>query len=184
MAESVPVIRTRGEESDEPGPQVPDEWFDAKPVSPYGSVMASCEAAFTFGERFTVLPSLYFGWNSTSYSEMHCRHGVVVGGFMPNRYTERQIPFFGFSTGFRSTSQLTVVPQLDLRYRFLRKNFITARAGMFKRDDTFRGLAYVDSLYAFGAEYSRQSIVGPLRVAVQWCTVIGFSAYASVGFDF
>ena len=39
-------------------------------------------------------------------------------------------------------------------------------------------------LYAFGAEYSRQSIVGPLRFAVQWCTITGVTAYASVGFDF
>ena len=186
--ENEPLALTRSDESEEsegPGPDVPaDVAFPTKPVKPYGSVMASFEAAFSIGENFTILPTVYFGWNSTSDTDMHPRHAVVVGGFMPNRYTERQIPFFGFSTGFRSSSLLTVVPQLDLRYRFLRKNFITARAGMFKRDDSFKGLYSVYPVYAFGAEYSRQSIVGPLRIAVQWCDITKLTTYLSIGFDF
>ena len=181
-----PVARTRSDESDGDGsgPDVPDNFIRTKPVDPYGSALASFETALTIGENFTILPIVYFGWNSTTDSEMHPRHGVVVGGFMPNRYTERQIPFFGFSTGFRSTSQITVVPQLDLRYRFLRKNFVTARVGMFKRDDTFRDLYLVSPIIAYGAEYSRQSVAGPLRLAVQWCDITGLTAYASIGFDF
>ncbi len=185
--ESTLVSRTRSEDSENEGtgPEIPDNYLNVpKPIEPYGSVMAGFQAAFTFGENFTVLPSLYFGWNSTSTDQMHPRHGVVVGGFMPNRYAERQIPFFGFPSGFRSSSNYTVVPQLDLRYRFLRKNFVTARAGMFKRDDIFKGLLDVYPVYAFGAEYSRQSVVGPLRVALQWCDITGLTAYASVGFDF
>ena len=184
--EEDPVARTRSDDSDSDGsgPDVPDNFIRTKPVDPYGSALASFETALTIGENFTILPIVYFGWNSTTDSEMHPRHGVVVGGFMPNRYTERQIPFFGFSTGFRSTSALTLVPQLDLRYRFLRKNFITARAGMFKRDDSFEGLYRVTPIYAIGTEYSRQSIAGPLRFAVQWCDITGLTAYASIGFDF
>ena len=178
--------RTRSEDSDGDGqgPEIPDDYYAPRPVSPYGSAAAGFETAFTIGENFTILPSVYFGWNSTLDEEMHPRHAVVVGGFMPDRYTERQIPFFGFPTGFRSTSQLTVVPQLDLRYRFLRKNFVTARVGMFKREDTFRDLYLVTPITAYGAEYSRQSIVGPLRIAVQWCSITGLTAYASIGYDF
>ena len=185
--EPAAVAWTRSDDPEDDGgygPEVPDDFYKPTPISPYGSVLASFEAAFTIGENFTILPSVYFGWNSTNEESMHPRHAVVVGGFMPNRYTERQVPFFGFSTGFRSSSRLTLVPQLDLRYRFLRKNYITARAGMFKRDDSFKGLYYVSPVYAFGAEYSRQSIVGPLRVALQWCDITGLTAYASIGFDF
>ena len=187
MEDEPPVAWTRSEDSDSDGygPEVPDEFYSTNPIKPYGSAMASFEAAFTIGENFTILPTVYLGWNSSNDTdEMNPRHPVVVGGFMPNRYTERQIPFFGFSTGFRSTSMITVVPQLDLRYRFLRKNYVTARAGMFKRDDSLEGVYRVTPIYAFGAEYSRQSIVGPLRVAVQWCDISGLTAYASIGFDF
>jgi hypothetical protein len=37
---------------------------------------------------------------------------------------------------------------------------------------------------AFGGEYARQTIVGPLRFAVQWCNIGGLTAYASIGFEF
>ena len=182
------VGRTRagetGDESDGSGPVIPDDFYKTVPIQPYGSAMAGFEGAFTLGENFTVLPTLYLGWNSAYGSEMNIRHGVVVGGFMANRYVERQIPFFGFANGFRSSDLFTVVPQLDLRYRFLRKNFVTARAGMFKRGGSIEDLLYVDSVWAFGGEYSRQTIVGPLRFAVQWCGITGLTAYASIGFDF
>ena len=39
-------------------------------------------------------------------------------------------------------------------------------------------------IWAFGAEYSRQTLVGPLRIAAQWARIFGFTMYASVGFDF
>ena len=182
--ENAKAARTRSDESDGPGPEVPDEFFEPKPVPLYGSFMASAQAAFTIGENFTILPVVYFGWNSTSDVYMHPQHAVVVGGFMPGRYAERQIPFFGFPAGFRSTTSYTFVPQLDLRYRFLRKNYVTVRAGSFLRDDTFKSLFTSGWINAFGAELSRQSIVGPLRMAVQWCSITGLTAYFSVGFDF
>ena len=55
---------------------------------------------------------------------------------------------------------------------------------MHKRDDSLEGVYRVTPIYAFGAEYSRQSIAGPLRLAVQWCDITGLTAYASIGFDF
>ena len=173
-----------GSEDDGSGPDVPADWDGHKPVSPYASVLASAEAAFSIGGNFTILPSVYFGWNSTYGQYMNLRHAVVVGGFMPGRYAERQIPFFGFPSGFRSSAIFTLVPTLDLRYRFLRKNFVTARAGMFLRDDTIKGMFQYEPVIAFGAEYARQTIVGPLRFAVQWCDISGLTAYASIGFDF
>ena len=146
--------------------------------------MASFEAAFTIGQNFTVQPILYFGYNSTELEEMNFRHGVVVGGFMPNRYVEHQIPFFGFPNGFRRSSVFTLVPQLDLRYRFLRKNYVTARGGLFIRDTYLKSLFEGDPVWAAGIEYARQTVVGPLRVAAQYCNISKFSIYASIGFDF
>ena len=146
--------------------------------------MASFEAAFTLGQNFTIQPILYFGYNSTDAGDMNFRHAVVVGGFMRNRYVEHQIPFFGFSHGFRSSARITFVPQLDLRYRFLRKNYVTVRGGLFMRDGNLKSMFYGDQLWAAGLEYARQSIVGPLRLAAQYSSVGGFSLYASIGFDF
>lgn len=185
------LLRTRADvepedESDGSGPEVPDDYdpYPPVPVKPYYSVMGSVEAAFPLGSNFTILPSLYLGYNSIESVEMNFRHCVVVGGFMANRYVERQIPFFAFSHGFRSSARITAVPQLDLRYCFLRKNYVTAWVGIFQRDYELKGMFNSSPIYAFGAEFSRKSIVGPLRLAVQWCEYTGLTAYASVGFDF
>ena len=181
------TFRTRadGGDSEGPGPEVPDDFMNRRdPVKPYYSIMGSFQTAFTIGQDFTILPSLYLGYNSEDQNDMNIRHYVSVGGFLANRFIERQIPFFGFAVGFRSTSRVIAAPQLDLRYRFLRKNYVTARAGIFMWDYTVQQLFQSDPVYAFGAEYARQTIVGPLQFAVQWCNITGLTAYASVGFAF
>lgn len=171
------------EESEGPGPDLPD--FDPRlPVDPYGSVLASFDAAFSLGDNFTILPSVNFGWNSIGEEYMHPRHSVVVGGFLPNRYVERQIPFFGFPAGFRDTSKYTLCSQLDLRYRFLLKNYVIARVGMFQRDEFFSWLFKGSPIFAYGAEFARSTMVGPFRAAAQWCNITGFTAYLSIGFTF
>ena len=178
--------RADDDESEGSGPEkeADDFWNRRDPVKPYYSIMSSFEAAFTIGQNFTIQPILYFGYNSMDIEDMNFRHGVVVGGFMANRYAEHQIPFFGFPHGFRSSARFTLVPQVDLRYRFLRKNYVTARGGLFMRDGEFKFMFVGPQLWAVGAEYARQTIVGPLRFAAQWCDVGGFSLYASIGFDF
>ena len=180
-------FQTRADdESEGSGPEkdADEFWNRRDPVKPYYSIMSSFEAAFTIGQNFTIQPILHFGYNSVDIDDMNFRHGVVVGGFMENRYAEHQIPFFGFPHGFRRSAQFTLVPQVDLRYRFLRKNYATARAGLFMRDGEFKSMFMGPHLWAAGAEYARQTIVGPLRLAAQYCSVGGFSLYASIGFDF
>ena len=164
-------------------------------VPHYFVSVANLEAAFTFGSHFTVHPKLYAGWNFVPSVKdpvhwddipylINQKHLVTVGGAVAGRYTERQIPFFGFPTGFRDCRPISIMGQLDLRYCFAHKNFITARAGIFTDDYTIRDLLQSSHFYAFGAEYARQSMVGPLKFAAQWCLNVGFSLYASVGFDF
>ena len=38
--------------------------------------------------------------------------------------------------------------------------------------------------WIFGGEYARQTMIGPLRLAVQWGRLTGLTGYASIGFDF
>ena len=40
------------------------------------------------------------------------------------------------------------------------------------------------SAWAAGAEYARQSVLGPLSIGVQWCNITGLSASLLIGFDF
>ncbi|MBO4416943.1 MAG: patatin-like phospholipase family protein [Bacteroidales bacterium] len=158
-------------------------------VPGYLSAIASAHGALSIGNRFTILPSLYLAWyplrleDSYDDNTLCPMHINTIGGFIPNRFTERQIPFFGFPNGYLNCRPFTGVGQLDLRYQFSAKNFVTVRGGYFKDEYTLKEFIHTDPIYAFGAEYSRRSMFGPLRLAVQWCNVVGVTAYASIGFD-
>lgn len=158
-----------------------DEEYD---VLPYLSILAGAEGAFSIGEHVTILPSAYLGWMSQDRDEMHPSHVVSAGGFLYGRYTERQIPFFAIASGYRYCAECVAVTQLDLRFRFARKNFITLRGGLETDEENWLDLVRRYPLLAAGVEYARQTIVGPLRVAAQWNNLYGLSAYASLGFDF
>ncbi|MBO7479281.1 MAG: patatin-like phospholipase family protein [Bacteroidales bacterium] len=153
-------------------------------VPRYLSVLGGFSAAFSFGNNFTVLPSISYGWSSIDPNYQNPKHIISAGGFMANRYNERQIPFFGIPTGFIECERFSLVTQLDLRLRFLRKNFVTLRAGTFADDSTFESLIHQYPVWAFGAEYARQSVIGPLKIAFQWSTIRDFTGYASIGFEF
>jgi hypothetical protein len=103
---------------------------------------------------------------------------------MQDRYTENQIPFFLWPTGYRNAVSISTLTQVDLRYCFARKNFITLRSAVFVDTDELDLLMHMGRYWGFGAEYARQTMVGPLKVAAQWGPIFGFSAYASIGFDF
>ena len=162
-------------------------------VPRYISTMASLEGAFSLGDHFTVLPKLYAGWyqpfgvdlwehNLADY--LNPKHAVTVGGFMQDRYTENQIPFFLWPTGYREADRFSTLAQLDLRYCFARKNYLTARTGVFIRGEELKYYFYNGRYWGYGLEYARQTMVGPLRIVAQWGPVFGFSMYAAIGFDF
>ena len=162
-------------------------------VPRYITSSVSFEAALSLGNRFTVLPKLFagvyhpFGVDRYAHNpaDYLCPwHEVTVGGFMADRYTESQIPFFLWPVSYRSSSRFSTMAQLDLRYRFTRKDYLIARTGVFIRSDDLEDFFYNGRYWAYGLEYARQSIVGPLRVAASWGKVGGFSMYASIGFDF
>ncbi len=162
-------------------------------VPQYVTTMGSLEAALSIGEHFTVLPKLYAGWyrpfgvNLREYSPfpfVNIRHVVTVGGFIPDRYTENQIPFFIWSNGYRETFGVSTLGQLDLRYGFGRKNYITVRGGVFSDIYSLDTFSAEDMMWGVGAEYARKTLVGPLKIAAQWGREFGASVYASIGFDF
>ena len=170
-----------------PGPLVTEDGT----VPTYGSIMAGFEGALSIGNVFTFLPKVYVGWYS--YFEnctledhyLNPKHIVTVGGFIPNRYTERQMPFFGFPNGYRNTRPFSSTVQLDFRFRIANKNFVTARCGAFTDDYALKDIFLFTPIYAYGLEYSRQTIVGPFRLAVQYCPwMTGVTAYAGIGFNF
>lgn len=150
----------------------------------YVSALASITGVIPFGDNFAIIPSAYFGYNSLEAGYLNPKHVVSVGGFLANRYNERQIPYFGIPSGFINCDQYSLVSQIDFRYRFARKNFVTVRAASFSQEHYFGQLFYQYPNMAYGAEFARQSMIGPLKIAFQWSSISRFTGYASIGFEF
>ncbi len=110
---------------------------------------------------------------------------VSVGGTRAHRYLDYQMPFFGFATGYRPCSQAAAVAELDLRYRFRPKDFISLKGATFQDASNLKHFfADYPSAWAVGLEYGRMSVLGPIKLGVSWCDVTGLSASMSLGFDF
>ena len=155
-------------------------------VPSYGVATASFQAALTPVRFLTILPSVYLGWYSAHYySYMNIMHAPAIGGFMQDRYVENQLPFFGYVSGFRPCSSYSAIGQLDFRFCLTRKNYLTARTGVYFDDYSLRDLFNQIPNYAFGLEYGRQTVVGPFKLALQWSHAVPtLSVFASIGFDF
>ena len=154
-------------------------------VPGYATMSGSFSAAISPVPEFTIQPTIYAGWNTIESNLMNPRHLFAIGGTLPGRYVEHQVPFFGMASGYRASSGFGAVGQLDLRYCLARKNFLTLRGGAladFADWDELTLAPFIE--WAVGAEYARQTIVGPLKIAAQWCNTMRFSVFATIGFDF
>ena len=154
-------------------------------VPPYSVGIAQTSVAIPFGSHLVLQPSLYFGWQTEYPGHMNFMHTLCVGGTLASRYLDNQLPYFGFNTGFQACGNFAASVQVDLRYRITHKNFFTLRTGMFQDKDKLADLVKtVPTAYAFGAEYGRKTMIGPLTLGAQWCSLRGFSVALSIGFVF
>ena len=147
--------------------------------------MAQAYFALPLGSRLVFQPSLYFGWQTEYPGRMNFIHTLCVGGVLAGRYLDNQLPYFGFNTGFQACGNFAASMQADLRYRINHKNFFTVRTGLFQDKDKIAELVKTTpTAYAFGVEYGRKTLIGPLTLAAQWCSMRGLSVALSVGFVF
>jgi hypothetical protein len=154
-------------------------------VPPYSVGIAHASAALSFGSRLVLQPSLYFGWQTEYPGRMNFIHTLCVGGALASRYLDNQLPYFGFNTGFQACGNFAASMQVDLRFRINNKNFFTLRSGMFQDKEKIAELVKTaPTAYAFGAEYGRKTLLGPLALGAQWCSSRGFSVSMSIGFVF
>lgn len=110
--------------------------------------------------------------------------GFVSGLFVPHHYSVNCF------SGINEFDPIMIILGLDLRYRFLEKNFITFTASTINHAPTFKQLTYSTEnnafVYGFALHYGRKTIFGPLRLGVNWNSKlkrkVGF--YVGIGYDF
>ena len=156
------------------------------PIKPYFVGLSSLSGAMTSG-RFTFIPHLYFGFTNATPNAIHPMHRLAAGGLVAGRYYDNQIPYFGTVRGCRTYTGFILSPQADIQFQLNRKNFLTARGALLGDNLKFSQI-FRDELtppaYAFGLEFGRKTIAGPLKVGVVWDRNSHFNGYFSFGYDF
>ncbi len=111
----------------------------------------------------------------------------TMGGTMPGRYLEQQIPFIGINNA-AAMNKILGTGRLDLRVKLLRNNYLTAIFNLAVSADSFRDFEdwndMVSKATGFGLQYTYDTIVGPFTFNLHWSDYSKkVGAYVSLGFD-
>ncbi len=148
----------------------------------FGIVSGSGQMPVPIGRRFTLIPQ--GGFRFIFGDDIPIPFANILGGDMPGRYVDHQLPFIGInSAAFRRNN--VVVARADLRFELARNNYVTAMANYSRDFYSFDKFENGENLWGFGLGYAYDSIVGPVKAIVHWSTLSRkVGAYFSVGFDF
>ena len=142
---------------------------DAKVVVPAGRIFAfipSVNCRFLMGKE---IPLPYFN---------------AVGGSLPGRFIDQQIPFIGV-TNLVAMDDVVTLFRTDLRFMIAKNHYITAIANYVRDCDTFKEYADGPGYFGAGIEYSFDTIFGPLTANVHWSDMTRkVGVYLSAGFNF
>lgn len=142
---------------------------DAKVVIPAGKVFAfipSVNARFLFGDD---VPVAYFN---------------AMGGSLAGRYVDQQMPFVGV-TNLSAMKNILTIFRTDYRFRIAKNHYVAGILNYARDCDRFseygKGLGY----FGAGAEYSYDTIFGPLTFNVHWSNLTKkVGIYLSAGYSF
>ncbi len=125
------------------------------------------KAAFSAG-CFTFLPSVSARF--IMGGEPSLPYLNLIGGFMPGRYLDQQIPFVGVNYAMAMHNYLAMV-RGDFRFRLFKNNYITlcANYAYSVRDlSDVKDTSKVLGILGTGVKYSYNSIIGPVEFGLQW----------------
>ena len=136
---------------------------------PTGEIFAfipSVNARFLFGDE---VPIAYFN---------------AMGGSLAGRYVDQQIPFIGV-TNLSAMKNILTVFRLDYRFKVARNHYVTGILNYAKDADRFATYGRGAGYFGAGAEYSYDTIFGPMTFNVHWSSLTQkVGIYLSAGYSF
>lgn len=143
---------------------------------------ADAKVVLAAGDVFAFIPS--FNFRFLFGKEVPVAYFNAMGGVMPGRYVEQQIPFVGVNYMSAMKNILTVY-RTDFRFSVAQNHYVTGILNYARDCDYFKN--YTNGLGYFGAgiEYSYDTIFGPLSANIHWSNMTnGLGFYLSAGYNF
>ena len=153
--------------------------------APFTDLGLAFKYHYTVG-KFTFVPQVYTRFlmgDSIPYT-----YNNIIGGEVYGRYHDFQLPFVGINNTTLAKNQCAIL-RLDVRYRLLKKHYITASGNFVRSADNFGTLFSFDdegiSNYGCGVKYSYDSHLGPISFGLNYSNITrDFCSYFSLGYVF
>ncbi len=134
--------------------------------------------------RFTIIPQLYsrLALGCSPYANLR----NVIGGDIPGRHVEQQMPFIGVSH-LNEAGDLATILRCDLRYHFLEKHYLSGICNFLigYNFPNASKASYTEFYTGIGLRYAYNSLIGPIALTAQWSNCTNqFSMYFSFGYNF
>ena len=148
----------------------------------FQTVTADAKVIVPMGRRVAFIPS--FNARFLLGNDIPVAYFNAVGGNLPGRYVDQQIPFYGINKLAAMKNILTVY-RADLRVNPAKNHYITAIANYARSCDFLISYAVGPGYWGAAIEYSYDTIFGPLSANVHWSDFTGkVGFFISAGYSF
>ena len=134
------------------------------------------------GKKVALIPS--FDFRFLMGRDIPVAYFNAIGGSLPGRYIDHQMPFAGI-TQMAAMKNILTVYRADLRVTPARNHYITGIVNYARTCDYIVSYAVGPGHFGAAVEYSYDTIFGPLSVNLHWSDFthkVGF--YISAGYNF
>ena len=148
----------------------------------FHTIAADAKVVLPFGDIFALIPS--FNCRFLLGDDVPVPFFNAVGGSLPSRYLDQQMPFIGV-THLSAMENILTIYRADLRFKVTKNHYVTGIVNYLRDSDTFKTYAEGPGFIGFGAEYSYDTIFGPLTADIHWSSLTGkVGFYISAGYNF
>lgn len=148
----------------------------------FHTVHMDAKAVVPMGDIFSLLPSVDFRF--LLGHEIPVAYFNAIGGSLPGRYIDQQMPFLGL-TNLSAMKNILTIYRLDLRAKIAKNNYITAVVNYARDCDEFKEYVMGPGFFGTALEYSYDTIFGPITANIHWSDITGkVGFYLSAGYNF
>ena len=148
----------------------------------FHTIAADAKVVLPVGDIFAFIPS--FNCRFLLGNDVPVPFFNAVGGSLPSRYLDQQMPFIGV-THLSAMENILTIYRADLRFKVAKNHYLTGIVNYLRDSDTFMTYADGPGYFGSGVEYSYDTIFGPLSANIHWSNLtskVGF--YISAGYNF
>ena len=150
--------------------------------NPYFDFYFDMEGIIPLGSRLALIPQVYFHFIDNDNSSVFA--GGLIGGYMPERYYFRQMPFVGVNHAYKIDNK-SVIGRLDLRCRIAGQQYVTAMANYVHNWHDLLEFRDGYGFWGYALGYSFDTFIGPIGINMHWSDLSRkFGAYFTLGYTF